>query len=262
MASNIIILQNQHFSIMRTRNIVIIALILQSFNALCQAPPEEFFTGIKLFTTDKAEAKKNFLTAYQKAPEYFGTSNFLGMIYQNEHKPDSAIMFYKKSMLLNTTNINHTREFTCAHLINLYTYQHDFNNAFNAAWEAYKLYPDNREISTELKDVCLWSFYIKYNGLSADYLSPDAKDDYVVNSIPEEYLIARKIRIGDNGVNVTGQSLSNKNGASYDVLTCTTAKSNEKVILNFRINWDMGKDFGGKVAPTQPVINDTKAPRL
>lgn len=245
---------------MKARFLIIATLILQSFNALCQAPPEEFFAGLKLFPTDRAEAKKSFAIAAQKEPNYFGSYNFLGMLCESEHKPDSAIAYYKKCIELNTTNMGHTREFTYTHLINLYTYQRDFANAFAIGWEAYKLYPENREITFNLKDVCLWSFYIKYDKLPADYLSPDLKTEYVVNSIAQEYLIVRKLRVGDNGVSTTSQALQMKNNASYDVLTCATPGGKQTITANFKINWDMSKDFGGKNAPTQSVINDTKAP--
>src|ERR1700744_1572106 len=96
---------------MKTKNLIILlSLLLSGFNAFCQAPPQEFFTGLGLITSNKAEAKKNLLIAIQKAPTYYGSYHFLGVIYITEHKPDSAIWSFKKCIEFNQGNINHTKE--------------------------------------------------------------------------------------------------------------------------------------------------------
>jgi len=234
-------------------------MFIQCTSAFCQAP-QEFMTGLKLVGTDQEAAKKDFLMAIVKDSSFYGSYHFMGVICLNEHKPDSAIYYFKKSIALNKGNINHTREMAYARLISIYTDQEDFQNAFTTAWETFKEYPDNNVFSSALKDICLWSFYIKYDHLDPGYLSPEAKDEYVVNSIPEEYLIVRNLRVDGEYLNVAQQSLVEKNGASYDVLKCTLSRSKKEVVLNFKINWDMNKDFGGKTSPQQPVIDDASKP--
>jgi hypothetical protein len=245
---------------MTARYLILTTLLLISTTAFCQRPPQEFFSGLDLINTNQPEAKKDFLIAIEKDSLFHGSYHFLGVIYLGEHKPDSAIWCFKKSIALNPGDVNHTKEMAYVRLINTYTDQQDFQNAFTTAWETYKLYPDNANIASELKSICLWSFYIKYNQLNPAYLSPDIKDEYIVNSIPEEYLILRNLRVDDEPLVMSSQSLVNKKGASYDVLKCTPKRSDKSIDIYFKINWDMNKYYGGKVAPTQPVIDDTKNP--
>jgi tetratricopeptide (TPR) repeat protein len=245
---------------MKSKALTLLLTLSVTFNAFCQAPPE-FFTGLKqVISADRANAKINFLIAVNKAPNFFGSYHFLGALYQSVNNLDSAAWYLNKAIALNNTNVNHTKELSYVRLINNYTYQHDFKNGFALAWEALKLYPDNNTIKTALKDLCLWAFYIKYDQLDPSYLSMAVKDEYLVNSVAQEYLITRKIRVDDDAPVVAGQSLVSKNNASYDVLTCTLPASKKSITLNFKLNWDMTKDFGGKTTPTDPVINNTKNP--
>jgi hypothetical protein len=246
---------------MTAKNFLLIALlIIQSYTAFCQQPPPEFYNGIDLLKTDQQLAKKDFLIATQKDSAFNGSYHFLGVIYLNEHKPDSAIWYFKKSIALNKDNANHTREYTCTRLINTYILQLDFANAFTVGYEFYKIYPDNLAITWALKDACLWAFYIKYNHLNPEYILPDLKPEYVVKAISEEYLILRRIKVNDEYLIMQSQSLASKKGADYDVLKCVLSISKKEVEVNFKINWDMNKYFGGETAPTQPVIDDAKNP--
>lgn len=237
----------------------LIALMALCFKTFAQNPPEEFFNGLKLVTTDRPAAKIQLLEAAKKAPEFHGTYHFLGVIYTNQHKPDSAIYYYKKSIALNAGNVNHTKEMTYARLINEYIYQKDFKNAYATGVEASNSYPDNRAILSALRDACLWSFYIGAKSLPASYISADAKDEYNVETINQEYLIVRFLRLNDNAVGVVSQALANKSNGPYDILTCQTYDK-QPLTVNFKINWDMGKDFGGKPLPTQSFIDDKSKP--
>ncbi len=238
----------------------LIVLLFLTFKSFGQQPPEEFFTGLDLMHKDNAEAKKEFMMALGKDSLFHGTYHFLGVIFLENNQLDSAVFCFKKSIALNKENLRHTKEMTYVRLIDTYLYQHDFNNSFEVAREAFALYPDNTNISFGLKDACLWSFYTKYNSLDISYLSPVMKAEYVVNSIPEEYLIVRKLMIDGNHLSVDMQSLTEKNGANYDILKCSYSEKDPAVDVSFRINWNMSTDFGGKVADTKKVIDDYSNP--
>jgi len=235
--------------------ILILALHLTTFS---QNPPEEFFKGLDLISIDKQQAKTQFLIAKTKDSLFHGTYHFLGVIYLDENHLDSAISCFQKSLDLNKENINHTKEMTYIRLIDTYLFQHDFNNSFSAAWEAYQQYPESQSIKLGLKDVCLWSFYIRHNNLDSTYLSPVLKDKYIVNSVPEEYLIIRKIRVKEKYLVFKSQALINEKGDNYDIITCSLSRSEETVIVKFKLNWNLNKDFGGKVVNTDDVYNNQK----
>jgi tetratricopeptide (TPR) repeat protein len=245
---------------MMKKQLIIVFFVINSVSVISQTPPEEFFKGLDLLNIDKKQAKKEFLIARDKDTLFHGTYHFLGVIYLDENKVDSAIFCFKKSVALNKDNVNHTREMAYVRLIDTYLYEHDFLNSFSEAWEAYQLYPDNNAVTQDLKDVCLWSFYIKHNGLDSTYLSSELKDEYIVNSVPEEYLIFRKIKINDNYLVFNGQRLIKKKGNNYDVLSCVLSKSNEKIDVIFKLNWNPNKDFGGNLVNTNIVYNNLEIP--
>lgn len=242
------------------KQLIIVLTITLTFSAFCQAPPEEFFKGLGLLSTDKEKAKKEFLIAIKKDTLFHGTYHFLGVIYLDENKIDLAIDYFKKSVVLNKENINHTREMAYIRLIDAYLYQLDFSNSFSIAWEAYQIYPENNNIQQSLKDVCLWSFYINHNNLDSSYLSSELKDEYIVNSIPEEYLILRKIRVNDQFLVFDSQSLIKKRGSNYDVISCTLSKSKEKIDVSYKLNWNVEKDLGGHMANTENISSNPDNP--
>lgn len=240
-----------------------LTIILMAFIPIAihgQVPPEEFFKGLDLLPINKQEAKEQFLIAHKKDTLFHGTYHFLGVIYIAENKPDSAIYCFKKSIELNRENINHTKEMAYVRFIDTYLYQCDFKNSFSVAWEAYLMYPENKGIAQELKDVCLWSYYIRHNGLDSTYLSPEIKKEYIVNSIPEEYIILRRIRINDNPLQFNGQRLVKIKRANYDILSCSNSENAEKIDLKFKLNWDMNKYYGGKEGDSKGVYADLKNP--
>ncbi|RYY35399.1 MAG: hypothetical protein EOP46_10170 [Sphingobacteriaceae bacterium] len=234
--------------------------VLLTVNVCGQTLPKEFFDGMDLMESNPEAAKNNFKLTIAKDSLFHGSYHFLGVISLAEKKPDSAIYYFKKSISLNTENLRHTREMTYVRLFNTYAYKHDLRNAFDIAWLAYKLYPNNNVILRGLEDICLWAFYTRHGGLDISYLSTAIKDEYVVNTIPQEYLIVRKLKIKDENLHVTSQSLVVKNKASYDVLNCATASGKDTVSINFKLNWDMNKEFGGKPIPTADVIKNTNYP--
>lgn len=240
--------------------IVTCALILQNLLLFSQTPPAEFFKGLETISTNQPEAIKQFQSAILKEPAFFGSYHFLGTISLQENKLDSAVYYLNKSILLNSSNVNHTKEMSYVRLINTYTYQQDFKSAFNTAQEAYKLYPDNPAVAMALKDLCKWSFYIRHHNLNPLYLSQDIKEEYVVSSIAQEYLILRALRVNDEGLQVKGQRLLNQNSANYDVLKCAVSKGNKEIEVKFKLNWDMAKEFGGKPAPTKAVLDNPENP--
>lgn len=230
--------------------------------AFAQRPPEEFFKGLDNMKTNKAQAKTDLLAAVSKDPAFHGSYHFLGVLYFENQQLDSAIYCFKKAVDLNQANVNHTREMAYARLIDMYTYKHDFDNGFKVAREAYNLYPDNANIESNLRDLCLWAFYIKHTGFDAAYLSPDTKSEYLVTSIPQEYLVTRKIYIDGERVEVVSQALSIANKSAYDILKCVPYgkdKAGAKE-LRFKLGWDMNKEFGGKPMPTAEVIANKTNP--
>ena len=225
-----------------------------------QQPPKEFFDGIDSLYTNRAVAKASFKVAIQKAPQFHGSYHFMGVIYLYEHKPDSAISSFIKSIALNEGNVNHTREMTYVRLINTYTQQQDFQDAFKTGWDAFNIYPDSKSIPGALKDACLWSYYIKHNQLDPAYLSTDMKTEYVVKSIDEEYLILHSLRVDDHYLVIGSQSLANKKGKYYDVFRCTVSNTKQNVEVDFKIDWDMNTYFSGMAGPTEEVTKDSKLP--
>jgi len=247
---------------MKTRHLLITLLILfKSTGAFCQEPPPEFFNGLDLFSNDKPTAKKDFLAAIQKAPLFHGSYHFLGVIYLDEQKPDSAIWCFKKAVDLNKANVNHTREMAYTRLIETYMAQKDFKDAFDAGWAGLQQYADSKMIGSALRDNCLWSFYITEDGLDPSYLASDIKPEYVVNSISEEYLILRNLRVNGDHLQFTGQALVYKKKIPYDVLHCKFSSGGDKdTSVYFKISWDMNTFIEGKTAAQQPVINDAAKP--
>lgn len=245
---------------MKKRQLIILFFLFNAISVFSQAPPEEFFKGLDLFSLDIKQAKKEFLIARDKDTLFYGAYHFLGVIYLDENQLDSAITCFKKSIALNKGNVNHTKEMTYVRLFDTYLIKYDFNNSFSTAWEAYVHYPESNNILQGLKDVCLWSFYIKHNGLDPNYLSRELKDEYIVNSVPEEYLIIRKLRINDQSLVISSQSLINKKGVNYDIISCALSKSKKSYDVKFRLNWDLKKDYGGKVANTDNVYSNSGNP--
>jgi tetratricopeptide (TPR) repeat protein len=235
-------------------------VIISVITAQSQTPPEEFFKGLDLMSSDIKEAKKEFTIALQKDSLFHGTYHFLGVICLRQGQNDSAIFYFRKTIALNTGNERHTREMAYDRLIHAYLYKFDFKDAFDAAREAFLKYPENKVFSRDLRDVCLWAYHIRNNGLDSSYLSPQLKKEYIVNSVDQEYLIVRIIRVNDNGLTVQSQSLRKIKRNNYDILTCAYLQNTETIDVNFRINWDMDKYFGGKTGDTQGVYANARNP--
>ncbi len=234
---------------------ILLALSI-SYNAFCQMPVPEFFEALKLAPTNKPEAKKIFLTALKKDPQFYGTYHFLGAIYMGANNLDSAAWYLNKAIALNPGNVNHTKELTYLRLINNYAYQHDFKNGFNTGWECVKQYPDNKNILVALQDLCLWAFYIKSLHIDPSYLAQAAKSEYQVNNIAQEYLIMRKIRVDDDAPVLNNVTTGKKNGVQYDMITCTLPITKKTLNIDFKLNWDLSTEFGGKTPPSQRVLSD------
>jgi len=254
-------MKNQRYRIKDLSKILLLMILVSNFGIIKAAnPPEEFFTGLDLMDKNKDLAKKNFQVAALKDTSFHGTFHFLGVIYIDENKFDSAVINFKKSIYLNKANINHTREMAYGRLVDVYMYQHDFENSFSTAWEALQQYPDSRSINGKLMDVCKWSFYVKHNGLSISYLSKGLDDEYIVKSVPEEYLIIRWKLIDGNPISVESQSLIHKKKIYYDILTCAQSNSQKKINVKFRLDWDLDHEFGGRVANTSEAYSNTNNP--
>jgi tetratricopeptide (TPR) repeat protein len=227
------------------RFLLSLCVIVQIITAQSQTPPEEFFKGLDLMSTDIKEAKREFTVALQKDSLFHGTYHFLGVICLRQEQYDSAIYYLKKTITLNTANERHTREMAYDRLIHAYLCKIDFKDAFEAAREAFLKYPENKVISRDLRDVCLWAYHIRHNGLDSSCLSPQLKKEYIVNSVDQEYLIVRMIRIDDNALSIQSQALRKIKKNNYDILTCAYQQNTRTAEVTFKINWDMDRYFGG-----------------
>lgn len=226
-----------------------------------QQPPDDFFRALDHIGKNNAQAKIELLSALQADSAFHGIWHFLGVIYMQEHKPDTAITCFRRSIELNGNNVNHTREMTVVRLIRAYLTGLDFTHAYRIAWQATNEFPDNKFILMNLRDCCLWAYSIRVNVLDSAYLSnTDVRDEYIVKNISEEYLILRNIRINDTGLSMISQSLVKKKGRNYDVLECSVPGAGSKVALNFRLDWDMKKYFGGVTLNTDETYNNTGNP--
>ncbi|HKL96436.1 MAG TPA: hypothetical protein VJ856_04120 [Paludibacteraceae bacterium] len=227
--------------------------------AMAQTPPEEFVKGLELISKNANEAKINFLVAQQKEPLFHGTYHFLGVIYLDENQLDSAIYCFKKVIALNTTNANKTKEMAYVRLVDAYLYNYNFENAFATAWEAFQRFPDNLTIKQNLQDVCLWAFYVNHNNLNINYISKDLESEYVVRSVSEEYLIIRRKLVDGAHLYVESQSSIKKEGLFYDVLSCTQVNG-KKFDVTFKLDWDVTKNFSGRVTNTEDVYFNASNP--
>jgi hypothetical protein len=236
-------------------------LIIFNSIGMAQVPSEEFFKGLDLLESDAKQAKVEFLTAIEKDSLFSGSYHFLGVIYLYESKTDSAILFFKKSISLNKDNINHTKEMTYVRLIDSYLNRHDFNNSFNIACKAHNEFPENKSIDRGLKDICLWSFYLKYDDLDSSFLSQEVRNEYIVNSIEQEYLIIRRLRIDDYYLVPAGQRLEKQKKINYDVITCNLSSGDKSIEIRFKLNWDLKVYYGGKIPNNiDEVIADIRNP--
>jgi len=229
-------------------------------STFAQQPPVEFFNGLKLINIDRVQAKRDMLTSIAKMPSFHGSYHFLGVIYSESNQQDSAIYFLNKAVDLNTANINKTKEMSYARLIAAYTYNQDFENAYKVGWKAYSEYPENQSIALNFKDACVWSYYIKYTGLDRSYLSPNVKKEYVVTSIPQEYLIMRKLVHNGQSIKSKAQTLRSIKGSNYDVHSWMANNDSKDQELLFKLNWNMDKEYGGKSFPTDKLLADKKSP--
>jgi tetratricopeptide (TPR) repeat protein len=242
------------------RFLIAICMVIPIMALQSQTPPEEFFRGLDLMNTDIKQAKKELTVALQKDSLFHGTYHFLGVICIRQEKYDSAIYYFRKSIVLNTANDRHTREMAYDRLIHAYLYRIDFKDAFDVAWEAFQKYPENKVISRDIRDVCLWAYHVRHNGLDSSFLSPEMKKEYIVNSVDQEYLIVRMIRIDDNALTVQSQSLRKIKKNNYDILTCAYQQNTKTIDVTFQINWDMDKYFGGKDGDTEGVYSNIGNP--
>lgn len=236
----------------------LLAIICIAFSipAFCQRPPDAFFNGLDNITKDPVKAKQLFFTAISEDSVFYGSYNFLGVLYDNEKKYDSAIYFLEKSVHLNNFNINSTKEMSLYRLSRMYLLAGNLDKAYTTAVNGIKEFPNNKQLLFRLKENCLWAYNIKYGGLAKEYLSTDVQKEYSVNSISQEYLIMRNITINSEPLLFSGQSYDSKK--NMDILHCTVESTKEKIELRFKLNWDIYKTLGDNM-PDYKVVYDDKS---
>lgn len=221
-------------------------LTILNFNSFSQNPQEIANKGFELIEQNNyEEATKVFKNLIALAPTNYGGYNFVGLCYSQGIEYDSTIFYLKKSIELNSANFKNSREMTISRLIRTYLQKMDFKSAFELAYNSLKEFPNNNNLKTDLKDVCLWSYNINFEGFDKTYISRKPKDFYEVTSVSQEYLVLRHLRINDLKLNLITQKLDGENNS--DILVCGYNNGKDTINLIFKIKWDMNKEFGGKL---------------
>jgi len=228
----------------------LISISICSLRSNGQRPPEVFMEGLKNFQTNPELAKKQFYEALALDSTFFGSYNFIGILLADEKKYDSSIYYLENSARLNTANTNHTKEMTLQRLPRTYVYVGDFEKAYKTALGAVKEYPTNKNLLFILREVCLWSYNVNYGGLSKNYLVPELKSEYNVNSVSQEYLVMRNLVVNGKGLTFKSQSFDGKR----DMLYCDAGGAEVKLIFN--LGWDVMKTFGDNMPDYKIVYQD------
>lgn len=226
---------------------LILLLELTLFNSQIKAqnPQELANKGFDLI--DKNEFTKAivvFKELIELTPSNYGGYNFVGLCYSQSEEHDSTIYYLLKSIELNSANLKRSREMTISRLIRTYMQKYDFKSAFELAYKSSKEFPENPILKTDLKDVYLWSYNINFEKLNKSYINKKPIEEYNVTTVSQEYLIMRNLRVNDLKLNFIKQGLNYED--KIDILTCTYNKNADTIRLNFKINWDLNSEFGGK----------------
>lgn len=247
---------------MRKYFVLTLLLLITAVKAFSQQqePSIEFRTGLDIFKSDIPAAKASFLLAIKKDSTFHGSYHFLGVLYIAEKKLDSAIWCFKKAIAFNKPGVNIPKSASYSRLMGVYELKLDFANAYAIGLNAMKEFPDKRYLMVATRDACLWAYFINHNHLDPTYMWPDMKDEYIVKSIDEEYLIFRKIEVDGFDIQMQGQSLVYKDKHPYDVFNCILEQNKKPLKVYFKIDWDMAKFFGGDSGPAAQVAADIKVP--
>jgi hypothetical protein len=165
--------------------------------------------------------------------------HFLGVTYDIQNDFEKAILYYKESLKYNEKSKSKLQ--TNIRLTKAYLRSLDFENAYKWAIIGVKDYPEYKSAKYSFYDVCKWSYYIKYHKLNSNYLTNRFLiDEYIVNSIEEEYLILRNIRSKKDRYPVFK---SQRTDIKYDYITCSYSREKEKFEIKFKKSWRNNSDF-------------------
>jgi hypothetical protein len=121
------------------------------------------------------------------------TTFHIGNSYYHLHKLDSAIHYYKETLLLD--DIHRINQRTVLNLSRAYLQKGDIESAFTTTLNHLKKNLDDKAALAELQDICLWAYLIKHQYLNPEYLTDYIKKpSYIINSVAAQRLIARNIR--------------------------------------------------------------------
>lgn len=246
-------------TILQTKTIVSVAafIIATMIMIYGQDVQTELQLGVKYLTEAKvSEAKVSFRNVIKLDPTNYVGYNFLGVAYYYSKEYDTSIVYLRKSIELNSMNIKHSREMTIARLASAYLYGYQFRRAYETCLNGAKEFPENRNILTLLRDVCLWSYYIGFEKLDRKYLSTSLSDYYVVTSVAQEYLILRAIKVNDHALIFMKQELNTIDGEKYDLITCRINKTSDSLQLKYKLAWDFVQEPGGKMFIPKEVANN------
>lgn len=234
-----------------------ILFVVNGLPSFSQSPPKVFFDGLDNYSSNPSLAKQLFIRAIQEDSAFFGSYNFLGTILDQEMKYDSAISCLQLAVKLNPGNVNQTREMTLEHLCRTFLHSGNFEEAYNTAINSLNEFPGNKYLLKELSDICLWAYNTEYGGLSKEYLHPEIKPEFFVNSVSQEYLIMRNITINNQNLSLVSQSYNP--GKNTDLLTCSVKGEKENRVLTFKLGWDVLKTFGDSMPDYKIVYDDKNA---
>jgi tetratricopeptide (TPR) repeat protein len=242
---------------MRKKLLGILFLTLISKVFLGQAAQNEYQLGVEhLKKGEIKEAKINFRKLILLEPNDYAGYNFLGFCFFSQGDYDSSIVYLKKSIELNQLNNKHSQEMTISRLTNAYLYKKDFKNAYETCLNGLMKFKENAVLKTQLNDICLWSYYIKIEGLDSNYLTTNLLKEYSITNRAQKYMIMRAIKINDHALRLVDEKFNSND--KYDVLTCNVNKTTDHVELKFKLNWDLDKEYTGKKFESESAYKNTE----
>ncbi|MCH2023094.1 MAG: hypothetical protein MK207_11515 [Saprospiraceae bacterium] len=200
------------------------------------------------------KAKPLLLEVYSEMPRPL-CCYWLALVYDIEEKRDSALFYYNKCI----QNSSKPQLAALDNIIRLHLRKLDFDMAYNIAWQSVLKYPGNLVFLEELKEVCLWAYFIKHLGFNKHYLtSTKPHKGYHVKTITEQSLILKNIR------NQNGQHLhivKRSYRGYHENWLCRFNNSQEEIEIKFHLHdHNLDRQLELQNTHAKKVYNNKKEP--
>lgn len=205
---------------------------------------EEYLNkGMELYKKGRyKEALIEFNTVKKLEPMFSGAYHWSGVIYSDTSDYRKALEEFKKAIKLGSVTdavkYSHTR------LGFVYKRSGELEKAIVEYKNALEVDPLYANAELDLYYACQWKYARKYTSLNEKYLTNEKiEKEYVVEEVPQEYLILHEKRHYDGGrYRLKLQTLENKDDKPYDKLITTCTKCNTEQIFWFNIEklWEGG----------------------